>query len=284
MIQALLLATAAAAAFQIPVPQRGRDPWVFRSVLDQRPRIVTVALSREMWLAYDAQTCGLARIWKGGVKLQGAVYTSVHGEQPVSVGTRYDTCLAGPVWTATVGGKPVAVESQWRGYFYKEGRVHLQYQLRLPDGRFIDLQETPEITGAENLFPTEAMLAEKGLVFGMPCLYRSFSADAVPDGVELRLKMRSEFESVKWQEFYPPVIDLQKKLVEEPDANGVVTKYVDWSIPFTGDFTLVNVGMFYYPLPDDAPPADGAKQDAAKQDASKTPAPKPGANDAKKGG
>ena len=26
-----------------------------------------------MWLAYDAQTCGLARIWKGGVKLQGAV-------------------------------------------------------------------------------------------------------------------------------------------------------------------------------------------------------------------
>lgn len=279
MIHALFLATAAAAAFQIPLPQRGRDPWVFRSVLDQRPRIVTVALSREMWLAYDAQTCGLARIWKGGVKLQGAVYTSVHGEQPVSAGTRYDTCREGRVWTATQSGKPIAIEPIWRGYFYKEGRVHLQYQLRLPDGRFIDLQETPEITGAENIYPTEAMLAEKGLVYGMPCLYRSFSADAVPDGVELRLQMRSEFESVKWQEFYPPILDLQKTLVELPDANGTVTKYVDWSIPFTTDFTHVNIGMFYFPLPDETPSADQPKPSTPP-----SPVQTPPANGEKKGG
>lgn len=288
MIQAILLATAAS-LFQIPIPERGRDPWVFRSVLDARPRIVTVALSRELWLAYDAQTCGLVRIWKGGVKLQGAVYTSVHGEQPVSAGTRYDACLDGRAWTATLGGKPIEIESRWRGYFYKEGRVHLQYHLVLPDGRFIDVQETPEVTGAENVYPTPALLAEHGLVHGMPCLYRSFTADAVPDDVELRLQMRSEFESVRWQEFYPPVIDLKKALVELPNAQGVVTKFVNWSIPFTSEVTHVNVGMFYDPLPDPEPPAksgetkpgDGRAGDAQAPPSSKKPAP---ANGEKKGG
>ena len=39
--------------------ERPIEPWVFRSVLDETPRIVTAALSDEIWVAYDARTASL---------------------------------------------------------------------------------------------------------------------------------------------------------------------------------------------------------------------------------
>src|SRR5689334_23362275 len=89
-----------AATPQSPV-QRPRDPWVFRSVLDERARMVTVALSNDMWIAYDASDCGLYKAWKGGVHFDGAVYTTVHGPQPTSEGTAYVTGRGGKLWSAT---------------------------------------------------------------------------------------------------------------------------------------------------------------------------------------
>ncbi len=46
-------------------PERPRDPWVFRSVLDERPRMITMALHKNMWSAYDTQKCGLYKAWQG---------------------------------------------------------------------------------------------------------------------------------------------------------------------------------------------------------------------------
>ena len=40
-------------------PDRPRDVWVFRSVLDQRARMVTLALHDDLWVAYDATHAGL---------------------------------------------------------------------------------------------------------------------------------------------------------------------------------------------------------------------------------
>ena len=39
--------------------KRPRDPWVFRSVLDKQPRIITATLHDELFVAYDARYCGL---------------------------------------------------------------------------------------------------------------------------------------------------------------------------------------------------------------------------------
>src|SRR5690606_38740502 len=57
-------------------PQRPGDPWAFRSVLDQRPRMLTLALDSDCYMAYDLAACEAYRVWKGGVSLQGAAYTS----------------------------------------------------------------------------------------------------------------------------------------------------------------------------------------------------------------
>ncbi|MFN7120139.1 MAG: cytochrome C, partial [Saprospiraceae bacterium] len=61
---------------------RPHDPWVFRSVLDSIPRMLTVALNDNLWAAYSAQTGALYKTWKGTVNFDGAVYTTAHGPQP----------------------------------------------------------------------------------------------------------------------------------------------------------------------------------------------------------
>ena len=66
-----------------------REVWVFRSVLDEMPRMVTAALDEKLWVAYDTQTGLLYRAWSGDVLFDGAVYTTVHGPQPQSLGATY---------------------------------------------------------------------------------------------------------------------------------------------------------------------------------------------------
>ena len=39
--------------------QRARDPWAFRSVLDRQPRMLTLALNPECYVAYDLAHCVL---------------------------------------------------------------------------------------------------------------------------------------------------------------------------------------------------------------------------------
>ena len=58
-----------------PAAERGHSPWVFRSVLDRRPRMITFALSKTLWAAYDTQNASLYKVWRDGVEFDGAVYT-----------------------------------------------------------------------------------------------------------------------------------------------------------------------------------------------------------------
>ncbi len=67
---------------------------VFRTVLDERPRVLVVRMGPQQALAID---CENARVWKywespsgkPPVDLQGVVYNGRHGPQPVSVGQVY---------------------------------------------------------------------------------------------------------------------------------------------------------------------------------------------------
>lgn len=135
------LAVASPAAFERP-----RDIWVFRSVLDKRARMVTVALNEEMWAAYDATNCGPYKVWKGGVKFDGAVYTTQHGPQPTSQGTPYDQYeLDKPVWFVRRIGSDQKVEPRFRGYrFMPNGQVRFQYEIELDNNQTIQVFETPE--------------------------------------------------------------------------------------------------------------------------------------------
>lgn len=125
--------------------KRPRDPWVFRSVLDKQPRIVTATLNDELFVAYDARYCGLYKAWKGKVILDGPVYTTTHGPQPTSDGYAYfEQRLQEPAWRLMVDGNEVTPRAHFKGHYFKDGQVTFRFHLEDDAGHSADVEETPE--------------------------------------------------------------------------------------------------------------------------------------------
>ena len=140
---------------------RPHSPWVFRSVLDSIPRMVTAALHDELYVAYNTQTGGIYKAWKGGVNFDGAVYTTAHGPQPSSLGDSWLMGIAGSPWKVVDNGTEVSPKMQYRGHRFENGQVTFNYELILPNGDIINIAEQPEYitdqhgrTGFERTFTT----------------------------------------------------------------------------------------------------------------------------------
>ncbi len=167
-------------------PARPRDPWVFRCALDGRPRSVVVALADDLWVAYDASGVSLVKAWRGDVHLQGAVYDTVHGPQPVARGPVWAVGLEGPVWFAEVGGELVELEPRWRGHAFVEGRVELRMEAALPGGGVVRVAETPERVRSEALHERKLRIPA-----GRTGLARTWRVEA-PEGVQVLLRDRRQ--------------------------------------------------------------------------------------------
>ena len=156
-----------------PSVDRPMDPWVYRSVLDQRPRMISIALHGDLWIAYDTQQCGLYKAWKGGVNFDGAVYTTKHGPQPTSIGSAYllDP-LDAPVWGLNTDGNPKQVIPDYKGHLFQQGQVVLQYQIDQGDQQ-ISIRETPEYIRDQHF----------------PGLSRSFEVEGLAEGQQLTLNV-----------------------------------------------------------------------------------------------
>lgn len=152
---------------------RPRDPWVFRSVLDKQPRIVTVTLDKDLYVAYDARYCGIYKAWKGDVILDGPVYTTKHGPQPTTKGYAYfEERLSQPAWRLVSGGSESVPQAQFKGYYFTKGQVTFMFHLTDSLGHTADVEETPE-------FITQG---------GKPGLHRRFVVTHASEGVAVALK------------------------------------------------------------------------------------------------
>lgn len=175
MLSSLLLATSLISSVtgtplqpDIQQYERPRDIWVFRSVLDKHARMATIALDKDLYVAYDATYCGLYKAWTGGVKLEGAVYTTVHGPQPTSQGKPY--IQNNPEQTTwLLDGQPV--EPQFKGYSFKNKQVTLHYVFSTSSGKEFTVDETPEV-----IHPDQE---------GTIGLRRTFVTNGIPQGATL---------------------------------------------------------------------------------------------------
>jgi cytochrome c len=125
-------------------PERPYQPFVFRSVLDQQPRMITLALHDDLWAAYHTDSCSLYKVWKGHVLLQGAVYDNAHGPQPITIG---DAWIVNPYkhpWSVKNNGQEVLKEVNYAGHALQNGRAVLMYNLTCADGTVINVEEQPE--------------------------------------------------------------------------------------------------------------------------------------------
>ncbi len=53
---------------------RGRDPWVFRLILENKTRMLVVALRPDLWMAYNPANGALFKVWSGGITFRGKVW------------------------------------------------------------------------------------------------------------------------------------------------------------------------------------------------------------------
>ena len=151
--------------------QRPIDPWAFRSVLDMKPRMLTLALDSECYVAYDLANCKLYKVWKGGILMEGAAYTNKKNVQPESWGTAYisDTTQQ-PGWVVELNGKTDSSSIISKGYIFRENQIYLNYNLILSSRDTIHVEEQPEFFRNES---------------GNPGLARSFTLSGVPEGVHV---------------------------------------------------------------------------------------------------
>jgi cytochrome c len=230
------------------VAVRPRDPWVFRCVLDRRPRMVTLALSDELWLAYDAEQCGLYKVWKGGVQFDGAVYTSVHGPQPTSVGPTYTLGAEGELWSIAREGQVRTVKARYRGHVFSGGQVKLVCELPLDDGGFVRVEETPEVVRSERLFEDPSAVApwlDRGLVG----LRRSFATSGLPAGASARLRVRADCRGY----LIDRLLELEETAEDLP--NGTRVRHVSGLLPLDANAPANELILFF-----DAPVPEPSKK------------------------
>lgn len=170
--------------------KRPRELWVFRSVLDKKPRVITVALHDDLYVAYDGNNCGVFKIWKEGVQFDGAVYTTKHGPQPISLGKPYSLGIVDEqIWNIYKDGKEVTTNVQFKGYTWKGNKIKFQYQLTF-EGKTVTVYEVPEYAlkvkenkpGLERIFTVEGLPA--GYTVGVNIYTENMSnaTDFVTDG------------------------------------------------------------------------------------------------------
>ena len=158
--------------------ERPLDVWTFRSVLDKKPRMLTVALDSQLYVAYDLAQSTLYKAWKGGVTMDGAPYTSKKNIQPTSWGTTYiSDSLLQQQWVVKRNGKKEASKIKNKAYSFKDDQVYLEYALILSTGDSISVKERPEFVKDET---------------GRPGFERWFKTDGVPEGTDILLQQNDE--------------------------------------------------------------------------------------------
>ncbi|HMQ06324.1 MAG TPA: DUF1080 domain-containing protein [Saprospiraceae bacterium] len=155
--------------------KRPHDPWVFRTVLDGKARIATIALNDHLWVAYDTERASLLQAWKGSVLFEGAVYNTIHGPQPLSMGDKYmENPFPNPWLIRDSQGNILEPTIQYRGHRFDEESVTLQYELTHPSiPGTIRVFESPESHISAN---------------NRPVFIRSFRVEGLNDPHQLRLK------------------------------------------------------------------------------------------------
>ena len=201
----LLAACVPACDSKNEIPLRPQEPWAFRSVLDRKPRMLTLALDTTFYASYDLATCNLYKVWKGGVLMEGTAYSDKKNVQPTSWGAVYLSDSTA-TWSAEKNGSNQLSKTKYQGYYFKDNQIYLEYQMILLSGDTVRIEERPEVVRNKN---------------GNPDFERMFRTKNVPDGVIITLRsgkaslpLKSNGETVQTNNF----TELPKQFPPKPEA------------------------------------------------------------------
>lgn len=129
--------------------ERPVEVWVKRSVLDQQTRMVTLALHRDMYVAYHTDTALPYKIWKGGVYWDGAAFNNIKTIQPQTWGNSYwEEAMNRLAWKIKTADSAIVIQPQFEGYVLKNEAITFNYKITW-EGQTIKVTEQPEYVVVE---------------------------------------------------------------------------------------------------------------------------------------
>lgn len=207
-------------------PVRPRDPWVFAAALDDRSRVVLVALHHDLWAAYDSETGELFKAWRGSLSYPDGTLDGFSRKSAATEGLVYLEGDQANPWQIMRNGVIATPEVRYQGYRVIGDQVTFRYILLTAYGQEIIVEESPEIVFSDD---------------GRPGLQRTFHAFDIPPGFQVAigvnletLKHRDDVKtngmlqregekttSFAWGKTY----DMKGRLMLKPDAATTLTTF-----------------------------------------------------------
>lgn len=164
----------------VPDPVRPRDPWVFGAALDDRSRVVLVALHHDLWVAYDHETGELFKAWRGALSYSNGSLNRFSREGATAEGLIYINEDEANPWQIVRNGTIDTPEVRYQGYRIIGDQVTIRYALLTTYGQEIIIEESPEVVFSDD---------------GRPGLHRAFNAFNIPPGFQVAVNVK--FETLK---------------------------------------------------------------------------------------
>ena len=104
------------------------DFWVRRTVLDEKPRMITISFGDKLYMAYDLGNSELYKIWSGGVIWEGAAINDIKTVQPRTWGVSYEQEL-GPdsYWMEESDNEKISLKALFKGYVIDDEKITFKY-------------------------------------------------------------------------------------------------------------------------------------------------------------
>ncbi|MBM4385181.1 MAG: DUF1080 domain-containing protein [Deltaproteobacteria bacterium] len=131
---------------------RGHSPWVLRSSLDGRPRMLSLALAPGVWLAYSTETASIHLLWRGEIDFTGPAFDEQHGGEPLSRGSAWLRGEAATAWRVRGAGGWEPARVRWRAYGVDDagrGAAWLRFEVSDGAGNTRVVTERPELLGRD---------------------------------------------------------------------------------------------------------------------------------------
>lgn len=157
----------------ISTSNRPHEPWVFRSVLDLKPRVITLALHKNLWAAYTTNNGALYKVWDGTVNFSGTVFDTQHGPQPTSMGDAYFENKFDHPFSLKSNGVDLDYTYQYKGHKFQSGHAIILHELTPQNGSPIQIEEQIEYVNKGN--------SKRGF-------QRIFTPLNVPSGIQIFFK------------------------------------------------------------------------------------------------
>ncbi len=142
-------------------------PEVVMGALEDRDRVLAVALHPEYWAAYDLDRGSLYRVWKGSLDAGGS---PTHPGSAAVRGQVLQRDTEDEVWRLRIAGRDTTTTFTYLGFRKEIDHVVLSYALSMGDGSRILVDETSQLTVSET---------------GDPEMRRRFVVIEVPADVEV---------------------------------------------------------------------------------------------------